>query len=766
MTIQIVLPDTSNNIHGHAFDDVARILHGGLSRLGLEATVLAGQPGPAALSIVLGAHQMPLAQLAQLPVNSIIYNLEPLGRNGTQLMPNELIRALKRFIIWDYSPKNLSEWQRHGAQRAIYVPIGYDPALERVARLQEPEQDIDLLFYGSINERRQKVLQTLKAQAPNLKLHTAFGVYGDELDNLLARSKAVLNLHFYETSILEMVRLSNLIANRVPFVTEIGAATETPEGLAALTVNAPYDELPQRCFELLNLSGEQRLAIAEQSLAGFAEQFDATRVLEEALTRSGELAVDEETKAPIEVPPLPPLAELLPDALGENDAAAQKFYRDTFATLNSTEERLLNVVGLVQQTVYSGTLKGRLFSSRILDGLTDWVGRELLGQASSGPDWTDANHVVFIATELYKTGGHSFVLDDLVNEFLREGKTVSLVLTDMRAQGNTFGIQLPDSHFQAKGVQVYRTWTGSLEDSIRVTQSTLQRLAPSACFLLQHHEDVVAIAAAQPALCPNIYYVHHCDHNLTLGVHVPHFVHLDLHQGGYKICTHNLGIDAHLMPMGHRAPELPEAPITVLTCGREAKYWAQGKFTYPQVLKALLSDPRVMVTHVGAIAEERQAQLHALLSQDEQARLQIIPSVPNLTKFIAQFRPDFYLTSYPEGGGRACIEAMSQGLKIITSRNLSHPLLDASELLPAAQHTVNWSHPDELRQLSRVADDAPRCREMALATKRHYLEHHSAALMQRFLAEPHRNHLPAIPMAEAGRDPSLEGTLEDVLARL
>jgi hypothetical protein len=115
---------------------------------------------------------------------------------------------------------------------------------------------IDVLFYGSMNERRKAVLQDL---ARDLSVKALFGAYGPERDAWIARSKIVLNIHYYERQILEQVRISYLLNNRRFVLSEQSA--RNPYGAALAT--APYWELAAQCRFYLNHPAErERLADA------------------------------------------------------------------------------------------------------------------------------------------------------------------------------------------------------------------------------------------------------------------------------------------------------------------------------------------------------------------------------------------------------------------------------------------------------------------------------------------------------------------------
>jgi len=89
-----------------------------------------------------------------------------------------------------------------GLPRPTYVPIGYVPELTRIAPAAE---DIDVLFYGASYERRYAVLRDLHDRG--LRVKWLSGVYGASRDAWIARSKIVLNIHYWDAKIFEKVRL-------------------------------------------------------------------------------------------------------------------------------------------------------------------------------------------------------------------------------------------------------------------------------------------------------------------------------------------------------------------------------------------------------------------------------------------------------------------------------------------------------------------------------------------------------------------------------
>ncbi len=147
-----------------------------------------------------------------------------------------------------------------GVPRPTVVPIGWVPQLTRI---QAAEEDIDVLFYGSLNERRRAVLEELRRRGA--RVHVAFGVYGAQRDSLVARSRIVLNVHYYQAKVFEIVRVSYLLANRRAVVSERGRDPREEAEFEHGVAFAPYDGLVDRCLALL-ADDEERRRLAK---AGF-----------------------------------------------------------------------------------------------------------------------------------------------------------------------------------------------------------------------------------------------------------------------------------------------------------------------------------------------------------------------------------------------------------------------------------------------------------------------------------------------------------------
>lgn len=236
------------------FEEVAETLRCGLRSIGRE-----GVPGQAR-DIVLGANMLPPGYQG----TGVLYNLEQ--RGSSWLESPAALDLLRRHEVWDYSASNIA-WLTERGVRAKHLPIGY---ARELTRIPERERDLDVLFYGVLNERRQRVLDGLRERG--LSVCHCFGAYGAERDDLIARSRIVLNLHYYDARIFEIVRCSYLFANRACVVSE--ESEDVPPELRGSVHFAPYDRLVDECVRLL-ASSEQRYEIAHRAHEAFKKCSEA-----------------------------------------------------------------------------------------------------------------------------------------------------------------------------------------------------------------------------------------------------------------------------------------------------------------------------------------------------------------------------------------------------------------------------------------------------------------------------------------------------------
>lgn len=273
----ILIVSPPNYTHSQALYEVAYSFHQSISD-----SILTTNPDECEGTVlVFGAHLIPKFG-ATIEGDYIIYQTEQLGAGDSLFADDAYLDLMRRFPVWDYSLNNIAYLKGRGIE-ATHVPIGYSKCMSNIKNGKSltqvgggkngkqlidfaewggeyPKtdangafiQDIDICFYGSQNERRNKILDELKA---NGLVVASFIGYGGFRDKLIARSKIVLNMHFYDSAIHEIFRTSHLFSNKKAVVSECGKDINIESLFYSSGGFVEYDRLVDRCMELLEDDG-------------------------------------------------------------------------------------------------------------------------------------------------------------------------------------------------------------------------------------------------------------------------------------------------------------------------------------------------------------------------------------------------------------------------------------------------------------------------------------------------------------------------------
>jgi hypothetical protein len=273
MKFNICIIQPKGYIHSMAFWELGELLLYSLRDLNHETCIQFNAIDTSAKNIIIGFHLLDIAYARQLPKDTILINAEQL-MSATSW--NEAIFSWCRYFeVWDYSSKNIEALKSKGINNIKLLKIGYQRELKRIISTQK--QDIDVLFYGSINSRRSFILKALEKDGLNVK--SLFGVYGHERDSYIARSKIILNLHFYETQIFEIIRIFYLLTNEIPVVAEANLTTHIPEHFRNAVKAVQYEELIYAC-KLMVENTEMRRFQARQGFEIIKDYTQATYTAE------------------------------------------------------------------------------------------------------------------------------------------------------------------------------------------------------------------------------------------------------------------------------------------------------------------------------------------------------------------------------------------------------------------------------------------------------------------------------------------------------
>ncbi len=259
MKFNICIIQPKGFIHSMAFWELAELLLYSLRDLNHESYIQTNTIDTQAKNIIIGFHLLDEAYVKQLKKDTILINTEQLMSSTP--WNDTIFSWVKYFEVWDYSVKNIEALKSVGISNIKLLKIGYQKELKRIISIQK--QDIDVLFYGSLNPKRSSILKALEVDG--LKVKSIFGVYGQERDSFIARSKIILNLHYYEKQIFEIIRVFYLLTNGIPVVSEVNSNTHIPEIFRNAVKAAPYEELVSAC-KLMVENAEMRKS---QAIRGF-----------------------------------------------------------------------------------------------------------------------------------------------------------------------------------------------------------------------------------------------------------------------------------------------------------------------------------------------------------------------------------------------------------------------------------------------------------------------------------------------------------------
>ena len=165
----------------------------------------------------------------------------------------QYIKILKGSLsIWDYSMVNIKNLKKIADLKNCtfkYVPVSYMPHLDIAPKTSI--KDIDVLFFGVMNDRRYHVHDSLVKAG--LNVHFAdYNLWGAQRTELVNRSKICLNIHYYTNPILETVRISYLLAKKAFVISEKSNDAILDKIYSSTVVFTDYNNIVTKCIEYIN----------------------------------------------------------------------------------------------------------------------------------------------------------------------------------------------------------------------------------------------------------------------------------------------------------------------------------------------------------------------------------------------------------------------------------------------------------------------------------------------------------------------------------
>lgn len=241
------------------FTEIALCLRDQVRAAGFEAEHLVNEIDPDGVSIVFVPTDQWREAVAKLdPARTVLFNMEQLG-SDSPWSRGDYMASLAGWTVADYHTANVETLRRaNPGQRVQEIPVVPGDSVV-FARDADRAPEVDVLFFGSENERRTRVFEQLRAAG--LSVEVVGGAYAWELTPALQRARLVLHVHYYETRLFPVARMLQPVASGVPVVCETSACPALNDWSGSGIVFADYDRLAQACVELLARPAQQLEAV-------------------------------------------------------------------------------------------------------------------------------------------------------------------------------------------------------------------------------------------------------------------------------------------------------------------------------------------------------------------------------------------------------------------------------------------------------------------------------------------------------------------------
>ena len=380
---------------------------------------------------------------------------------------------------------------------------------------------------------------------------------------------------------------------------------------------------------------------------------------------------------------------------------------DAAIAAGDCEAALATIVKSVNQTYLQPGVKHRALYypefDRQLMQLAQVLGREP-GTLRSGA----LGVPLIIATELYELGGHSRVLEDISHELHQP----VLVLTDLFRTYHRDPSQLQRLQERFKHTQLLVLPDAPLWDKCRMLRDLVLKLAPRSSFFVGHHQDPIPFVATLAQAGPRRLFLHHGDHNPSLGCTLDGLQHVDFTTSLHETCTENLGAAPVRLPLfvadQGRKPfaAVRGRDYSVVTSGHPAKFARHGAQALQSIVATALGVIEGRFFHIGPLDDAWVGEIRAHLAAQGIApeRFVTLGLVPSVWQALKALDAAVYIGSAPVSGGRAGVEAQGCGYPVLCFRGFDEGSLLA-DYSSYADPSLGWVDMAELSErLACVGD--------------------------------------------------------------
>lgn len=428
----------------------------------------------------------------------------------------------------------------------------------------------------------------------------------------------------------------------------------------------------------------------------------------------------------------------------------------------SINKALRSIHNFVERIITEPICTSHFFSSYDLDQLCLRIGQRSLRNLGKPKDdfWqkqkNDAETIIYLVSRLQRSGGHS----RLVQDFIRAQPEKNHLILSTEIGGPSDKDYFLKLYSTQENVFLEIAPRGDFAKRLSWLQSMLQKCKAEHLYLFNHHQDSVAIAALVPELGLKGSFIHHGDHHLSLGVHLAHLNHIDLHPMGYHYCRNELEIDNNYLPLTFedlgcsilKTNFSNGGELITATAARSNKveipYYVSYLDTVPQLLKVTGGKH----IHLGKLTPWALRRIYSQMSKQgiKKDRFIYIEWVPSVWRALQDHKVDVYIASFPYGAGLTLIEAMGAGIPVIMHEHMYSRVLSGLEL--AYPESFRWNDPDDLLQYLANLTPHKLEQEKRLARLRYEI-FHRPEILKNYLENPENFKLIEVPPLDKSYKP-------------
>jgi len=225
------------------------------------------------LFVILGFHK----SMEQLPDNFIAVQME---QSGSKWFSKRYVERLSRArIVWDFSISNVTMFKKMGLTNIHFIPTRVPMCPFFDFNKIKPVQDIDVLFYGAKHQRRSHIENLLKRKGLQV-VFRYYNLFGKDRDDLIHRSKVVLNIHYYMESSLETHRIEYLCSKGKCVLSEYSNDHELDNLYKGSVHFCKYDEIVSKAYQYCKNETLRHNLEVNSYLGCSSRQFDKSHVRE------------------------------------------------------------------------------------------------------------------------------------------------------------------------------------------------------------------------------------------------------------------------------------------------------------------------------------------------------------------------------------------------------------------------------------------------------------------------------------------------------